>query len=152
MQPLSLIAIKTNFERRCFLINILIIDGQGGGIGGQLVAAIKDAFPDYIITAVGTNTVATSVMLKAGASHAATGENSVIVGCRKADVIIGPLGIAIADALVGEVTPAMALAVAQSGAKRIFIPANHCDNIVAGIYDLSLNKLVQNVIAILKTI
>ena len=85
-------------------------------------------------------------MLRAGADHAATGENAVIVGCRKADVIIGPIGIVIADALYGEITPAMALAVAQSGAKRILIPVNHCDNIVVGVEDLSVGKLLQDVV------
>lgn len=127
-------------------MNVLIIDAQGGGIGRQLVAAVKKSLPDAVITAVGTNSAAASAMLKAGADHAATGENAVIVGCRKADVIIGPIGIVIADALYGEITPAMALAVAQSGAKRILIPVNHCDNIVVGVEDLSVGKLLQDVV------
>lgn len=80
-------------------MNILIIDSQGGGIGKQLVEKIKENIPTAVITAAGTNAVATSAMLKAGADHAATGENAVIVGCRRADVIIGPIGIVIADAL-----------------------------------------------------
>ena len=95
------------------------------------------------ITAVGTNTTATAVMLKAGATHAATGENAVIVGCRKADVIIGPLAIVIADSMYGEITPAMALAVAQSNAQRILVPFNHCDNIVVGIRDYNITTLIQ---------
>lgn len=127
-------------------MNVLIIDAQGGGIGRQLVAAVKKSLPDAVITAVGTNSAAASAMLKAGADHAATGENAVIVGCRKTDVIIGPIGIVIADALYGEITPAMALAVAQSGAKRILIPVNHCDNIVVGVEDLSVGKLLQDVV------
>ena len=127
-------------------MNVLIIDAQGGGIGRQLVAAVKKSLPDAVITAVGTNSAAASAMLRAGADHAATGENAVIVGCRKADVIIGPIGIVIADALYGEITPAMALAVAQSGAKRILIPVNHCDNIVVGVEDLSVGKLLQDVV------
>ena len=133
-------------------MNILIIDGQGGGIGAQLVSAIKENFPNFIITAVGTNTAATSVMIKAKANYAATGENAVIVSCRKADVIVGPIGIAIADSLLGEVTPAMALAVGQSKAKRILIPTNYCDTIIAGISDLSINKLIQNVIEKIKAL
>ncbi len=127
-------------------MNILIIDAQGGGIGRQLVSSIKKACPDAQITGVGTNSAATSAMLKAGADRGATGENAVIVNCRKADVIIGPIGIVIADSLLGEITPAMARAVAQSDAKRILIPINHCDNIVVGVSDLNIGKLMQDVI------
>lgn len=133
-------------------MNILIIDGQGGGIGKQLVAEIKTNCPDAEITAVGTNSMATAAMLKAGADNIATGENAVLVGCRNADVIIGPIGIVIADSLFGEITPAMAVAVGQSKAKRILIPVNHCDNIVAGGTDLSMSRLLQNVIDLLKEI
>lgn len=124
-------------------MNILIIDAQGGGIGKQLVAAIKEKNPTAIITAVGTNAMATSAMLKAGANNAATGENAVIVGCRKADVIIGPIGIVIADSMHGEITPAMALAVGQSMAKRILLPMNHCDNIVVGVSGFTVSRLVE---------
>lgn len=125
-------------------MNILIIDAQGGGIGRQLVSAVKQALPESTITAVGTNSAATAAMRKAGADQSATGENAVIVGCRKADVIAGPIGIVIADALLGEITPAMALAVGQSPARRVLIPVNHCDNIVAGVADLSLGYLIQS--------
>ena len=111
-------------------MQILVIDAQGGGIGKQIVAAIHKNIPNATVTAVGTNTAATTAMLKAGADHGATGENAVIVGARKADVIIGPIGIVIADSLFGEITPAMAIAVGKSDAKRILIPVNHCDNIV----------------------
>ena len=127
-------------------MNILIIDAQGGGIGKQLVASVRKNLPDADITAVGTNTVATTAMLKAGADRGATGENAVVVNCRRADVIIGPIGIVIADALLGEITPLMAAAVAQSPAKRLFIPVNHCDNIVVGVEDLNLGRLVTGVI------
>ena len=85
-------------------------------------------------------------MLKAGANEAATGENSVVVACRKADVIIGPMGIIIADAMLGEITPAMALAVTQSDAKRILIPFRHCDNFIVGVKDFSTGKLIFNLI------
>lgn len=127
-------------------MKILIIDAQGGGIGKQLVLAVKGSMPDAVVTAVGTNSAATSAMLKAGADHAATGENAVVVNSRKADVIIGPVGIVIADALFGEITPLMAKAVAQSSGKRILILVNHCDNIVVGVGDLNLNRLIQDVI------
>lgn len=127
-------------------INILIIDAQGGGIGKQLVAAIKEKMPKAVITAVGTNTIATTAMLKAGADNAATGENAVVVGCRRADVIIGPIGIVIADALHGEITPTMALAVGQSMAKRILIPINHCNNIIVGVSDFTVGQLIKGVL------
>ena len=124
-------------------MKLLIVDAQGGGFGKQLVSGVKRSFPEVEITAVGANSVATGAMLKAGADHAATGENAVIVGCRNADLIAGPVGIVIADALYGEITPAMALAVAQSKAKRILIPYQHCDNIIAGVSELSVGKLIQ---------
>ena len=127
-------------------MNILVIDGQGGGMGRQLVSAIKTNFPQVTVTAVGTNAVATTAMLKAGADRGATGENPVIVSCRKADIIVGPIGIVVADSMVGTVTPAMAVAVAQSNAKRILLPVNNCDNIVVGAAELSMGKLVEQTI------
>lgn len=127
-------------------MKILVIDAQGGGIGKQVVAAIKREQPHIEITAIGTNSTATTAMLKAGADHAATGENAVVVGCRTADIIIGPIGIVIADAMFGEVTPAMAVAVGQSRAKRLLIPVNHCENIVVGISDLSVGNLIEEVL------
>lgn len=133
-------------------MDVLVIDAQGGGFGKQLVSAVKRELPDIEITAVGTNTVATGAMLKAGADHGATGENAVIVGARKADIIAGPIGIVIADSLYGEITPKMALAVAQSKAKRILIPFNHCDNIIAGIADLSVGRMIQSAIEEIKKI
>lgn len=128
-------------------MNILIIDAQGGGIGRQLIAAIRENIQDAVITAVGTNTTATAAMLKAGADRAATGENAVVVNSRKADVIIGPIGIVIADAMLGEITPRMANAVAQSDARRLLIPVSHCDNVVVGVNSLNIGKLIQAVIA-----
>lgn len=90
-------------------------------------------FPGAQLTAVGTNTIATAAMIKAGARRAATGENAVIVACRDADFIVGPMGIVIADALLGEITPAMACAVGQSRACRVLLPMGKCENVVAGI-------------------
>lgn len=127
-------------------MNILVIDAQGGGIGRQIVSAVKKQYPQMTVTAVGTNGAATAVMMKAGADHAATGENAVIVGCRNADVIIGPIGIVIADSLFGEITPAMATAVGQSRAKRLLIPINHCDNVIVGVDDLSTDKMIADVL------
>ena len=127
-------------------MNILIIDGQGGGIGKQLVSAIKVRFPTYRITAIGTNSAATSAMLKAGADEAATGENAVVVNCRYANVIIGPVGIAIADSLMGEITPTMAKAIGQSPAKRILLPLNRCNTIIVGVSDLAIGNLIPCVL------
>lgn len=124
-------------------MNLLVIDSQGGGIGRQVVAAAKERFPEAAVTAVGTNSAATAAMMKAGADHAATGENAVVVGCRRADVIVGPIGIVIADAMYGEITPRMAVAVGQSRAKRLLIPVNHCDNIIIGITNIALGRLVD---------
>ena len=126
---------------------ILVIDGQGGQLGSQIIRELLAKVSDLCITAVGTNAVATAAMLKAGAAKAATGENPVIVACRKADIIIGPIGIVIADSLMGEVTPAMAVAVGQSEAVRILIPVNKCDNMVAGVSNLSTSVLIQDAIA-----
>ena len=129
-------------------MNILVIDGQGGQLGGQLIKSLKVNFENVKITAVGTNAAATATMLKSGADQAATGENPVVVACRKADVIIGPIGIVIADSLYGEITPKMAIAVGQSNAKKILIPINKCDNIIVGVNDLSLTVMIRNVLKI----
>ena len=110
----------------------MVIDGQGGGLGRQLVAAIKARLPQVTVLAVGTNSAATTAMLRAGADQAATGENAVVVGSRSADAIVGPVGIVIADAMLGEITPQMAVTVGQSQAGRVLIPVSQCDNIVAG--------------------
>ena len=100
--------------------------------------------------AVGTNTMATAAMLKAGADEAATGENAVVVASRKADIIIGPIGMIIADAMLGEITPKMALAVAQAKATRIIIPFSNCDNYVAGVSDFGISRLMEDALSFLK--
>ena len=131
-------------------MHILVIDGQGGQLGSQIVKAILANYKNVIITAVGTNATATGTMLKAGAHQAATGENPVIVASRKADVIIGPVGIVIADAMLGEITPAMAVAVGQADAKRILLPVNKCDNIIAGVNTVNMTALIEDVVLKLK--
>ena len=126
-------------------MNVLIIDGQGGQLGSQLIKEITARYPDTDITAVGTNATATASMMKAGARKAATGENPIVVASRKADVIIGPIGIVIADSLLGEITPKAAVAVGQSTATRILIPINKCENLVAGVPNLTLTALIEDV-------
>lgn len=113
------------------MTNILVIDGQGGGLGKQLVSAMR-RLDNIRITAVGTNSAATAAMRKAGADQTATGENSVLVTARDADVILGAVGIVMADSFLGEITPAMALAVGRSRAEKVLIPMNRCGIIIAG--------------------
>lgn len=125
-------------------MNILVIDGQGGQLGCQLIRTLRERFPALSITAVGTNSTASAAMLKAGADRAATGENPVVVACRRADVILGLIGIVVADALCGEVTPAMACAVGQAQAQRILLPMQKCDTLVAGVTALSTAALVED--------
>lgn len=131
-------------------MRILVIDGQGGRIGREVIERIKAEGIDCDITAVGTNSTATAAMLKGGADRAATGENAVRVNVRRADIIIGPIAIVIADALLGEITPDMAVAVGQSPAQKLLIPVNHCDNTVIGVGDLSLKTLLGGVVEQLK--
>ena len=131
-------------------MKVLIIDGQGGGLGRQLVTAVKEKCPEAEVLAVGTNSTATGAMLRAGADQAATGENAVLVACRRADVIIGPIGIVIADSMLGEITPAMAAAVGQSQARRILLPVNQCDHLVVGAADLSMADKVREAAELLR--
>ena len=131
--------------------NILVIDGQGGKLGRLLVESLRQS-GTYHITAVGTTAIATSNMLRGEPDEAATGENAVRVCSRGADVICGPIGIVIADAMNGEVTPAIALAVGRADAVRVLIPMNRlsahkqCDNRVAGIRDVPLAELVRDAV------
>ena len=127
-------------------MRILVIAAHGGGVGKLLAPALRKALPQAALLAVGTNTTATGAMHKAGATAAATGENAVVVGCRKAELIVGPMGIVIADSLNGEITPRMALAVAQSDARKILIPFHHCDTLVVGIADYNMARLVQEAV------
>jgi len=131
---------------------VLIIDGQGGLLGKQMVEAVKSLLPEAEIIAVGTNIMATNTMLKAGADNGATGENAVIVCARTADIIVGPIGIAIADSLLGEITPAMAVAVGQSAAKKILIPVNKCNNMIVGVGDKKTSELIKEAIEMIADI
>ena len=125
-------------------MTVLVLDGQGGRLGKQLVKEILTRFPDCDLLAVGTNSMATESMLKAGAPRAATGENAVVVACRRASVIVGPVGMVIADALLGEVTPAMAQAVGQSGATRILLPSDKCETYIAGTGGRTMSALIED--------
>ena len=126
-------------------MKLVIIDGQGGKMGRTVIEQLKKNLPDIEIYAIGTNSIATSAMLKAGADYGATGENPVIVVARTADIIIGPIGNVIADALMGEITPAMSAAIGQSSAYKILIPVNRCNHYSAGCGDHSLGEYIKQV-------
>ena len=126
-------------------MKLVIIDGQGGKMGRTVIEQLKKNLPDIELYAIGTTSIATSAMLKAGADYGATGENPVIVGARTADIIIGPIGIVIADALMGEITPAMSAAIGQSSAYKILIPVNRCNHYIAGCGDHSLGEYIKQV-------
>ena len=133
-------------------MRMIVIDGQGGNVGRQLVKSIKESFPEVYVRAIGTNSTATTNMLKGGADEAATGENAVITGCRNADLIVGPIGIIIADALLGEVTPKMAEAVGASSATKILIPRDKCEVLGAGAQDKSTGELIEEAIRMIRDI
>lgn len=133
-------------------MKIMVMDGQGGRMGKSIVEQVKANFPGDEILAIGTNSIATAAMLKAGADAGATGENPAIVGSRTADMIIGPMGIVIADSLLGEITPKMAVAIGQSTAKKILIPVNRCQHFVVGCEELPLGEYVKMVVEEIKEI
>lgn len=133
-------------------MKIIVIDGQGGRMGKMIVEELKKALPSYELIAIGTNNTATSAMLKAGAEYGATGENPVIFNCTDADIIIGPLGIVVANSLLGEVTPSMATAVGQSKAIKLLIPINKCNNVIIGVSDLSYGEYISLAIEKVKEI
>lgn len=130
-------------------MNILVIDGQGGRMGAALTEQIKTALPQAEVIAVGTNSMATSAMLRAGAGAAATGENPVIVNSLWADVIVGPIGIITANALLGEITPKMAAAVSESRAKKILLPVSRCAVTVVGVQEKTLTEYVREAITLI---
>ena len=105
---------------------VVVVDGQGGGMGRGLVESIKKKWPKLHVRAVGTNSLATSAMLRAGADDGATGENAVVFNARQADLLLGPIGILTPNGLLGEVSPAMAGAVGASEAVKILLPSQRC--------------------------
>ena len=112
-------------------------------MGQQLIRGVRERYPQVHTIAVGTNSVATAAMIKGGAQQAATGENAVAVACRQADVVMGPLGIVVADSLLGEISPAMAVAVGQSRARKLLLPIDRCNSVVAGVGDYSMSTLLE---------
>ena len=131
---------------------VVVIDGQSGRMGQLFIERAKAAGASCRLLAVGTNAIATSAMLKAGADAGATGENPILVACRTADVIVGPIGILAADSLLGEITPTMAVTIGQAPARKLLLPVNQCNNIVAGTMNLSLSKLMEEAVEVLKSL
>ncbi len=128
------------------MAKIVVIDGQGGRLGKLLVEEVKARLPQAELLAIGTNGIASSAMQKAGAYQVATGENPVVRGVMDADVVLGPLGIVVAHAILGEVTPKMAEAVGGCRAKKFLVPMNSCGVVVAGVQELSLSAHVRQAV------
>ena len=126
-------------------MKIVVIDGQGGKIGKTLIEQLKAKDGSLDVLAIGTNSIDTSAMLKAGADNGATGENPVVVAARSADVIVGPIGIIAADSMFGEITPKMAEAIGQSQARKVLIPVNRCFE-VAGVQEMTLSQYVEKAV------
>ena len=133
---------------------ILVVDGQGGGVGRALVEQLKAALmgTDVQILAAGTNTAAAGAMLRAGADAAATGENAVIYNAARADIIVGSLGIVAANAMMGELSPAMATAISGSPAVKVLIPNNRCGLFVSGVTDEPMEERIAKAVRMVKNI
>ncbi len=130
---------------------ILIIDGQGGGIGRTLIEKIRqEQLAGVELIAVGTNALATSQMLRAGADAGASGESAVIWNCRQADIIVGAIGIIAAGSMMGELSPAMAEAIGSSQAVKILIPLNKCHLQVAGLSDEPLPVRIDQAVELIR--
>ena len=127
-------------------MKVVIIDGQGGRLGRLLVEKVKTRLPQAKIYALGTNTVATAAMLKAGADFGATGENPVVRNVMDADGVLGPVGSVVADSILGEITPAMAESVGSCRAKKFLVPMNSCGVVVAGVEELPLPVYVSQAV------
>lgn len=127
-------------------MKLIVVDGQGGGMGKAIVAQMRKAFPEAEILALGTNSAATAAMLKGGATAGATGENAVLVCCstaEKEDYILGTQGICLADAMLGEISPAMAAAVSRSRAKKLLLPMTACGVRVMGVTEKPLSDYLR---------
>jgi hypothetical protein len=131
-------------------MKIVVIDGQGGGLGKSIVTQIKKEWEQAEIAALGTNSIATAAMIKAGPDYAATGENAIVHNCKDADIIIGPLGIGFAHSLHGEISARIAYAVSASNARKILIPISKCNVSVAGVAEKPLSQYLDEMISLLR--
>ena len=132
-------------------MNILVIDGMGGGIGKSIIEHIKNDLAGVEIMAVGTNSIATSAMIKAGANNGATGENAVIHNCAKADFIIGAMGIVFANSMHGEISPKMAEAVSSSPAHKILLPIDKCNVTILGLAGKPVQSHISDIAEKIRT-
>ena len=125
-------------------LRIAVVDGQGGGIGRHITARLREELPPEVeILALGTNAAATVAMLKAGANEGATGERAVIYNAPRVDAITGSLAVIVADAMLGEMTPAMAAAIAASPARKFLLPINKAGVEVIGVVPEPLPHLID---------
>lgn len=132
-------------------MRIAVIDGQGGGVGKAIVERLRVIFGNELeIIALGTNALATSLMIKAGANEGASGENAIIYNASDADIIIGTIGIIVANSMLGELTPKMAVAISQSKAFKLLIPLNKCNIQIAGAKNQPLPHYIDDAMVILK--
>jgi len=130
-----------------FVLQIAVIDGQGGGIGSLIVKRLRDEFGDSIeILALGTNATATSAMMKSRANKGATGENAIILNASRADILIGPLSIVLPNAMLGELTPDMAEAIVLSSAKKFLLPLNQEGINIIGVEKEPLPHMIEKII------
>ncbi|GMQ58108.1 DUF3842 family protein [Vallitalea sediminicola] len=128
-------------------MKIAVVDGQGGGIGKIIISKLKDSIDEtHELIALGTNSTATTGMIKAGANSGATGENAIKVMSKRVDIILGPLAIMVPDAMMGEITPEIALSISSSESKKILLPFNKCNMVIAGVQGKKLNKLIEELV------
>lgn len=128
----------------------MIVDGQGGGVGRALVAALRARLPQgHVIRALGTNSSATTAMLRAGADEAATGEHAIVRNAPRAGIIAGPIGIVLASSLMGELTPAMAVAIAQSDAQKVLLPMERCGAHIVGAAPGPMGEAIEHAVDVI---
>jgi hypothetical protein len=128
-------------------MKVLVIDGQGGGLGKSIVERLKAVMPGIPVIALGTNALATAAMIRAGADAGATGENAILFNCRNADFILGATGIIVANAMLGEISPAIAAAVGESNANKLLIPSDRCNLHIMGVRHQSMEAAITEAAA-----